>query len=188
MASRDARDHCCFSFSYTKIAPKEPCWKQDLRHPWGQSSKNMKKNQEIAPISNNPVVDPVCYKPWNSISNWTFHLTIFQDFCILQRNHGQGIGIGIYFRNVTSSPTNWLAIYRETYNSINVTFSIKCLSSDILLFSSKNKSNTCVFATAVVFALDTHALDVRRFAVWWCPALTLWKRIGSANAKSWKKM
>ena len=100
----------------------------------------------------------------------------------------KGIGIGIYFRNVTSSPTNWLAIYRETYNSINVTFSIKCLSSDILLFSSKNKNHTCVFATAVVFALDTHALDVRRFAVWWCPALTLWKRIGSANAKSWKKM
>ena len=56
-------------------------------------------------------------------------------------------------------------IYRETYNSINVTFSIKCLSSDILLFSSKNKNHTCVFATAVVFALDTHALDVRRFAV-----------------------
>ena len=49
MASRDAS----YFSSYTKIAPKDPCWKQDLRHPWGQSSKNMKKNQEIAPISNN---------------------------------------------------------------------------------------------------------------------------------------
>ena len=60
---------------------QQPCWKQDLRHPWGQSSKNMKKNQEIAPISNLVGRLPSRDQPWNSISTVNFSpYAIFKTF------------------------------------------------------------------------------------------------------------
>ena len=134
--------------------------------------RTWKRTKKLLPFPTTTllVLDPLCYKPWNSISSWTFHLlAVFQEFYIfriLQRNQTLIFAIDIYTHFFPPFALWWSHAFMTVWKIFANAKSWKKMQ-EFRFDRNKKLSKYYLQPTSVLQSFTTHSSSLLHKSLFW---------------------